>query len=202
VNSNQSSLPGHPVLHSSLLSLFRTANHLKSLPRTGWLFAGVAQPESLADHTCLVALYALFLAEAINENPAAQRLEHPLNVERVVSLALIHDLAESVLTDLPKRSTEALGAEAKHRAEEQIVADLLAQIPSGKRYVALWREYDAASTPEARLVKDVDKLEMVMQSVRYAERGHTNMHEFRTGHAWHYPISQTLFEQLSDGLSE
>jgi len=181
---------------SALLHFFRQANYLKSLPRTGWLFAGVAQPESLADHTCLVAIYALFLAEAVNEDWAAQGLERPLDIGQVTSLALIHDLAESVLSDLPKRSAAVLGAEAKHAAEERITAELLAGLPNGARYLALWREYDAASTPEARLVKDVDKLEMVMQSIRYSERGHTNLQEFRTGHAWNYPISQTLFDHL------
>ncbi|MBI3958472.1 MAG: HD domain-containing protein [Chloroflexi bacterium] len=181
---------------SSLFTLFRQANYLKSLPRTGWLFAGVVQPESLADHTCLVGIYALFLAEAVNTDPAAQGLERALDVGRVVSLALIHDLAESLLTDLSKRSTEALGAEAKHAAEERIIADLLADLPGGARYIDLWREYDAVSTPEARLVKDVDKLEMVIQSVRYAERGHRNLQEFRSGHTWRYPICQRLFDEL------
>ena len=181
---------------SSLLSLLRTANHLKSLPRTGWLFAGVGQPESLADHTCLVAIYALFLAEAVNADPAAQGLASPLNVERILSLALLHDLAESVLTDLPKRSAGALGTEAKHAAEARIIAELLAEQPRGEHYVALWQEYDSAATPEARLVKDVDKLEMVFQSVCYGERGHTNLREFRIGHNWHYPISRSLFEEI------
>ncbi len=181
---------------ANLLSLFRSANALKSLPRTGWLFAGVAQPESLADHTCLVALYTLFLAEAVNADPAAHGLDCALDVERALSLALIHDLAESVLTDLPKRSAAVLGAEAKHAAEEYIIADLLADLPDGARYVAIWREYDAASTPEARLVKDVDKLEMVVQAIRYSQRGHTNLREFCTGHTWHYTASQALFEEL------
>lgn len=187
---------------TSLLALFRQANHLKSLPRTGWLFAGVVQPESLADHTCLVALYALFLAEAVNENPAAQGLSAPLNVERVLALALLHDLAEAVLTDLPKRSAEVLGAEAKHRAEERIVGELLGDVPGGARFASLWREYDEAATPEARLVKDVDKLEMVLQAGRYSERGHRNLDEFRRGHSWHYPLCAALFEQLSGGFPE
>jgi len=46
------------------------------------------------------------------------------------------------------------------------------------------------------LVKDVDKLEMVLQSVRYSERGHTNLDEFRAGHSWHYAISRSLFEEM------
>ncbi|RME62468.1 MAG: HD domain-containing protein, partial [Caldilineae bacterium] len=81
-----------------LLGLFGQINHLKQLPRTGWLLAGVAQPESVADHTCATALYALFLALAINQAPSEHGLERPLDVERVVILALIHDLGESVLT--------------------------------------------------------------------------------------------------------
>ncbi|MBX3051867.1 MAG: HD domain-containing protein [Caldilineaceae bacterium] len=180
----------------SLLNLFRTANHLKSLPRTGWLFAGVSQPESLADHTCLVALYALFLADEVNADYAGQGLTEPLDVKRIVTLALLHDLAESVLTDLPRRSAQALGSHAKHQAEERILSDLLAGLPQGQTYVALWQEYDAGSTPEARLVKDVDKLEMVLQSLRYGERGHTNLQEFRRGHQWHFPASRTLFEEI------
>lgn len=195
--------PQSPVPNPQLrlLDLFRTANALKSLPRTGWLFAGVAQPESLADHTCLVAIYTLFLAEAINADPEAEGLESLLDVGRALSLALIHDLAESVLTDLPKRSAAVLGAAAKHGAEEYIMADLLADLPGGERYIALWREYDAGSTPEARLVKDVDKLEMVVQAIRYSQRGHTNLREFCTGHTWHYAISHSLFAALMDGLS-
>jgi len=179
----------------SLLAFFRTANHLKNLPRTGWLFAGVAQPESLADHTCLVAIYALFLAEAVNADLTAQGLDRPLDVGRVLSLALIHDLAESILTDLPKRSTGALGADVKHVAEEQIVVEMMHGLPAGERYLALWREYDACSTPEARLVKDVDRLEMVVQSLCYTQRGHTNLREFRSGHTWYYPVCRALFEQ-------
>lgn len=187
---------------SSLLSLLRTANHLKSLPRTGWLFAGVVQPESLADHTCLVAIYALFLAEAVNADMEAQGLVSPLNLEKVLSLALLHDLAESVLTDLPKRSVEILGTEAKHQAEERVIVSLLTNLPRGGYYTTLWQEYDSGSTPEARLVKDVDKLEMVLQSVRYTERGQTNLGEFRTSHTWYYPISRSLFEEMVRDFSQ
>lgn len=191
--------PCHPVTLSPLLALFRQANLLKSLPRTGWLFAGVVQPESLADHTCLVAIYALFLAEALNDDLAGQGLPQPLDVGRVVALALIHDLAESVLTDLPKRATKALGADVKHAAEERLIAGLLGKIGGGERYAALWQEYDSAASAEARLVKDVDRLEMVVQALRYGERGHTNLQEFQMGHTWHYPLCQQLFDELSNG---
>jgi putative hydrolases of HD superfamily len=179
-----------------LLKLADAAGDLKVLPRTGWLFAGVSDPESLADHTCGVALLTLFLSNQINIDLSAQGLQEPLDVERAVSMALVHDLAESVLTDLPKRSVAFLGEAIKHEAEREVTRQLLAGLPNGHYYCTLWEEYQAISTPEARLVKDVDKLEMVAQALRYAERGHRNLEEFWNHHRWHYAISRDLYITL------
>ncbi|GIV80198.1 HD domain-containing protein [Litorilinea aerophila] len=179
-----------------ILTLLDQANHLKQLPRTGWLLAGVADPESVAEHSHATALLALFLAESINADWRAQGLSQPLAVDRVVRLALIHDLAEAVLTDLPRRSSQVLGAAVKQAAERQIFQELLQDLPNGSAYLQLWEEYAAASTPEARLVQDADKLEMVHQALCYQRRGHRHLQEFWEGHRWHYPLSQALFEAL------
>jgi putative hydrolase of HD superfamily len=175
-----------------LLRLLAHANQLKRLPRTGWLLAGVAAPESIGDHTSNVGLISLFLAEEINQEPARHGLERPLDVGEVTALALIHDLAESVLTDLPKGSAQVLGDPVKQAAESRIMADLLGSRGWGNRYIHLWQSYEAAATPEARLVKDVDKLEMVLQSLAYARRGHRGLTEFWTGHPWHYTICDQI----------
>lgn len=179
-----------------LLTFLDQANLLKRLPRTGWLLAGVQPCESVADHTCATALLALGMAATINAEPAAHGLAQPLNTSRVVTLALLHDLAEAVLTDLPKRSSALLGAAVKHAAEAGAMAELTANLPGGGDLLALWREYDAASSPEARLVRDADKLEMVHQALQYAQRGQRNLAEFWEGHRWHYEISATLFACL------
>jgi putative hydrolase of HD superfamily len=181
-----------------LRSLLDRANDLKQLPRTGWLLAGVAAPESVADHSFAVAVLALFLAELVNEDWAAEGLDGPLDAGEVARLALIHDLAESVLTDLPLRSAELLGATAKHEAEERAMIGLLADLPGASDYVDRWRAYDAASTPEARLVKDADKLEMVHQARRYERRGHVNLGEFQRDRRWNYEVSRRLFAALTE----
>ncbi len=179
-----------------LLNWLDHANMLKRLPRTGWLLAGVQPCESVADHTCATALLALGMAATINAAPAAHGLAQPLDTGRVVSLALLHDLAEAVLTDLPKRSSNLLGADVKHAAEAQTMATLTADLANGADFAQLWREYDAASTPEARLVRDADKLEMVHQALHYAQRGQRNLDEFWLGHRWHYELSANLFACL------
>ncbi|MCB0112955.1 MAG: HD family hydrolase [Caldilineaceae bacterium] len=166
------------------------------MSRTGWLLAGVADAESIADHTTGVAVLALFLAECVNTDPVGQGLTHPLDVAAVTHLALIHDLAESVLTDLPKRAAARLSEQVKHDAEAAIIKDVLGALPNAPHYLELWRCYVDASTPEARLVKDVDKLEMVAQALRYSARGQRNLDEFWEGHRWFYPLCQQLYDSL------
>lgn len=180
----------------ALISLLDRANDLKRLPRTGWLLAGVPAVESVADHTCATALLAWALAAAVNADPAAEGLAAPLAVERVLGMALLHDLAESVLTDLPRRTTELLGEETKHAAEAQTVAAITAGLAGGEEAAALWQEYAGGQTAEARLVKDADKLEMVHQAGRYARAGGGALAEFWEGHRFHYAASEALFAAL------
>ena len=111
-------------------------------------------------------------------------------------MALVHDLAEAVLTDLPKRSTTLLGADVKHAAEAQAMTLLTDGLAGGAAFVDLWAEYDAAATPEARLVRDADKLEMVHQALQYERRGQRNLEEFWAEHRWCYELSATLFACL------
>lgn len=179
-----------------VLALLDKVNDLKQLPRTGWLLAGVSAPESIAEHCYATALLALLLGEAINAEWAALGLARPLDLERVLRIALLHDLAESVLTDLPRRSADLFGRAAKHAAEAQVTQQIFADMPTGAVYAAYWQEYDAAATPEAQIVRDADKLELVHQALRYEERGQRNLHEFWQGHTWHFPTSAALFAEL------
>jgi len=178
------------------LNILQHIYYLKQLPRTGWLFAGVPQPESIADHSYGTIWMALLLAEEINQDYGAQGLSAPLDCAKVTQIALVHDLAESVLTDLPKRSTDLLGKVHKHRAEATAVEALLRPMPNGAEYIACWHAYSTGATPESQLVRDADKLEMLFQALRYAESGHQNLHDFWLGHEWHYPATEALWQTL------
>ena len=181
---------------AALLTLLDHGTILKRLPRTGWLLNGIVPCESVADHTTGVALLTLALASAINADWRAAGLDAPLDIGRAVTLAVLHDLAESVITDLPKRSAQWLGAEAKHRAEAAAIAGLLAELPGGGDYTILWNEYDARATPEARLVGDADKLEMVHQALQYERAGHRTLDEFWQDYRWNYGLCEHLYEVL------
>lgn len=76
-----------------MLELLKAIHHLKLLPRTGWLFAGVRQPESVKkEHSYATCWLALLLAEEINTQWQQAGLAAPLNINQVVLIALVHDL--------------------------------------------------------------------------------------------------------------
>lgn len=166
-----------------LARLLANAGRLKRLKRTGWLDRGVPpeDAESVADHTFRTALLAWLAAAA---DPTLDR-------DRVLQLALIHDLAEAITgdpapygpDDLPPESDgEArraffrvrhlrtpANAVAKRAAEHAAVVDLLGPLPPALRAElrALWDEYEAQASPEARFVKEADRLEAFFQSREY-----------------------------------
>lgn len=144
---------------------------LKLLPRTGWLQRGVSPAESVAEHTFGVALLALALADAA---PGVER-------GRLLALALLHDLAEALLGDMPAAARRHLGAAAKHRAEHSAMAEILAGLPGGDEHLALWEEYAAGASREARLVKGLDRLEMLAQALAYERAGNRALAEFWQG---------------------
>lgn len=155
---------------------------LKRLPRTGWLDRGVppADTESVAEHSFQTTLLAWIVAQE----------DASLDADRVLKLALVHDLAEALTGDPPpydraevpadpaarraffsvRRIRTAEQADAKHRAEQEASARLLALLPNASRaeIAALWEEYETRATPEARFVKQVDRLEAFLQARRYA----------------------------------
>jgi putative hydrolase of HD superfamily len=156
---------------------------LKEVPRTGWLDRDipVEETESVADHSFGVAMLAWLLAP------------DELDRLRVVELALIHDLAESVVGDVTPYDRERLkkldpdtrrnwlnqrhvrSAERsaeKHAAEDAAIASVASELGGerAERLRSRWSELRERQTPEARFVKEMDVLETWLQSRRYLER--------------------------------
>ncbi|HCH24387.1 MAG TPA: phosphohydrolase [Oceanospirillaceae bacterium] len=103
--------------------------------------------ENSAEHSWQVALAALML-----QDYAAQ----PVDVDRVVRMLLIHDLGEIDAGDV---IVYAANDPAHLAAERAGVARLMALLPDhmGDEYLALWDEFEAASTAEAKFAKALDR---------------------------------------------
>ncbi len=185
----------------ALLTLLDRINDLKRLPRTGWLLAGITPAESVADHSFATALLALILAEAINADLPAAQLDVPLNLALVMRIALLHDLAESMLTDLPHRATDLVSPAVKRDAEHAAMSAITRDLPAGSVWVSDWQAYAAGSSPEARLVRDADKLELAHQALRYAQSGRRDLDEFLTARTYNYPQSEVLGYEINQAFT-
>ena len=182
----------HEQPAGQLLKLYTRLATLKLLPRAGWLQRGVAQPESVAEHSFGVAALALLVGR---EYPALDR-------GRLLALALLHDMAEALLGDLPASARRLLGADVKHTAERRAAAELFGNLPGGAEYLALWDEYARSASPEARLVKGLDRIELLAQALAYERAGSRALAEFWEGadSGWgdEFPVLQQLATQLSE----
>lgn len=140
------------------LDLLLTANVLKTTPRTGWHQRGVPMPEDVAAHSWGTAMMALTLAEMSDEE-----YDHG----RLLSMAVLHDLAEAEVSDIPRLAVRFLPDGAKNEAEAQALAEMLDGLPVSHTWTAIMDDYKNEASPEARLVRDADRLEFLLQAWVY-----------------------------------
>ena len=163
-----------------LIGFMRLSDRLKEIRRQGWVDRGVRSPESTADHSWAVALFAWLLALERDD----------LDEGRVLLLALVHDLPEALAGDTtpfdrfrdeqgaisPDHFRYAPDYEAhetrrKHELERQALQEMTSSLPDelAGRIAGAWEEYSAGATPEARFVRQLDKLETLLQAELYRE---------------------------------
>ncbi|HEV2147754.1 MAG TPA: HD domain-containing protein [Longimicrobiaceae bacterium] len=175
-----------PDRAGEVLRFLHVAGRLKETARTGWALRGIDSPESVADHSFRVCLLALVLSRGA---------EPPLDRERCLAMALVHDLAESLVGDITPY--DGVPVEEKHRREREAMERLCAMLGDDE-VLRLWEEYQAAETREARFVKDLDKLETVLQAAEYEEARGIGLAEFRemgAGRDW-LPATRPVHQAL------
>jgi putative hydrolase of HD superfamily len=117
---------------------------------------------------------------------ASPALASRINIGHCVQMALIHDMAESLVGDITPRDG-ILKPEKSRREEETmdyICEGLLGKVNgglNGQQIKKIWREYEDSETPESKFVHDIDKLELMYQMVEYerSHEGKLDLSEFR-----------------------
>lgn len=142
---------------------------LKQLYRQGWLRRGIAEQrcETVAEHNFATALLAMWLAEAYFKE---------LDMEKIIRIALVHDLGEIYAGDIIP--SDLVDPAEKRRLEAESVRRVVENLPEGSESLSLWEEYEQGQTPEARLVRQADRLEMGLQAAVYQLQGYVGMDEF------------------------
>ncbi|KAL2356533.1 HD domain-containing protein [Cryomyces antarcticus] len=172
-----STLPDIPTPHtSSPLPFLHILSRLKTTKREGWRRFGIAHGESIADHMYRMSILTML---------APASLTSRLNIPRCTQMALVHDMAESLVGDITPVDG-VLKAEKSRRETatmSYLCGDLLGKVGggvAGEEMRAVWQEYEDGETLEARFVHDVDKMELLLQMMEYerAAQGTLDLGEF------------------------
>ena len=109
--------------------------------------------ENSAEHSWAVCLFAMTLAEHSNV---------PVDVDRALRMLLIHDVVEIDAGDTFAYDTARLTDQ--HEREARAADRLFGLLPSDQAalFRALWDEFEAQETPEARFAMTVDRLQPML----------------------------------------
>ncbi|MEM7644440.1 MAG: HD domain-containing protein [Pseudomonadota bacterium] len=145
-------MPETPDLNARMAFLME-ADRLKSVTRATRLADG-SRHENSAEHSWHLTLFALTLAP--HAPPGIDR-------DRVIRMLILHDLVEIDAGDTPLFAEE--GAQA---TDEAAAADrLFGLLPRDQaaEFRALWDEFEAAETPDARFAKSLDRFQPPNQNL-------------------------------------
>ena len=129
---------------------------LKNVLRAGWVRAGIESPESVAAHSWGMSMLALKLSPK------------ELDLARVLSLCIVHDIPEVRVGDLTPHDDTSTKAEDELNAMKEMAPE----------WVGLFEEYEQGKTPEAKFVKQLDKLDMALQAEIYQSKFDIPLTEF------------------------
>jgi putative hydrolase of HD superfamily len=166
-----------PALSSSqlvptkkIVKFMQVVGRSKRILRTGWVREKVTHPESVADHSFRLSVLVMVLADHLG-----------LDKEKLIRMAIIHDLGEVITGDIVWSRGANLNMEKKARKEALERAGMLKVfdlIGQSKDYLQLFEEMIARETQEAKLFWQLDKLEMAIQAMEYEKDDHKKLNEF------------------------
>lgn len=178
-----------------LVNFFHEIGEIRKIPRRGWVLIGAKKPADVIDHSFRLAVMTWILGRSKR-----------LHVERAIKMALVHDLCELYAGDvtpydynsiLPKdkrkwpklfdtwprfsKSEKIRFFQKKHKKEKAALMKLTSGLPSNlkREILGLWIDYDKGLSKEARFIRQVNRLETLLQAFEYGKEN-----KRRPFHAW------------------
>ncbi|MDE1825787.1 MAG: HD domain-containing protein [Candidatus Micrarchaeota archaeon] len=144
----------------NIIEISEIIGRLKTTKRTGWIEANIPDPESIADHSYRVALFVMILSDKMG-----------LDTEKAVRMSLVHDLGEALIGDVVTEGPSASEKKETKTVRERQALEKILSAAQSPQYIELFDEFEKSESAEARLVAQIDKLEMALQALEY-EKAH------------------------------
>jgi putative hydrolase of HD superfamily len=170
----------------NIVKFIQEIGELKGKARRGWVLHKFKNPETTAEHIFHLAFLAWIAGRFQN-----------LNTEKLIKMALLHDICEVFAPDLTSYDAKGIEKKGKltikdvlkivpkkgrpqtwqrkklelikRKLEEKAMKKILKNLPPQikKEMELLWQEYREQITPEARLIKQCDKMINLFQGLEY-----------------------------------
>lgn len=173
-----------------LTNFFFELGMLKKFEHCGTKFAGVKNPDSLGEHTCRAAQIGYALALLEKGDPG-----------KVAAMCLMHDIGEIRIGDahrIAQRYLDTLGGEKKAVYEQ--TENLF---PALKNHIReLWNEFHEQKTHNAKIARDADLLETMLQAKEYIDNGYRAAQRWLTNGSTYLKTktAKKLFRELEKTL--
>lgn len=172
-----------------MFEFFQCIGKIKREIRTGWTHHDINHVESVSDHMYMMAMMTFVIQD------------QDIDKARCMKMALVHDLAECIVGDITPFC--GVSKEEKQKREEDAMAHITQLLPCkdvAKDMMELWIEYGEQKTKEAKMVKDLDRYEMILQAFRYEKdekrRGELQIFFNTTKGKFNHPQVKSWVEEL------
>lgn len=177
------------------VDIFRALNtidRLKHVQRAVWL--GATRQENSAEHSWNVAMLVLLLQDVLPKK---------LNIEKMLKMALLHDLVEIYANDTP--AFDARAKRSQKKRERKALRRLIRELPPtiGRDLGRLYRDFETRRSPEARYVQSVDKLLPIVHNLSSSGRSWKKygvtwraVDGYKRKHMEHDPFMAELYDYL------
>lgn len=164
-------------MKNNILEFISFSEKLKKMERFKGQFYWKDYPtlpryESVADHSWRLSLLIYSFEK---------KLSQPINMEKALKMAIIHDLPETIAGDDSPMGKDGTGKDThaynesvqkqRHKNEKEAAKELFSKLPKdiGEEMFNLWVEYESQECFEAKVVKALDKLECLLQVLEYSK---------------------------------
>lgn len=128
---------------------------LKDIVRSGYAFLGSGK-ESIAEHSFMTAFICFAMA----------RIDQDIDSEKLVTMALVHDVAEARTGDFNYVEKQYSKVD-----EAKAISHLVKNISFGNDIKNLMDEFNSGKTKEAKLVKDADQISFILELKKLDDTG-------------------------------
>jgi putative hydrolases of HD superfamily len=154
----------------SKIRLIKEIGKIKKVKRSGWTREGIEDPESVADHSYRVAVMAVIFGDKLG-----------VDTNKLIKMALMHDLGEGVIGDVIDQrgiKTDIKLKEEKDKEKIEKVKQIFSSGDENSTFSELQEESLGVGSEEAKMLKQLDGLEMAVQALEYEEETGRDLTEF------------------------